>query len=669
MNVTLSGPNDPRMARLADAIRASLAAVEEFRDAMRQVNDPALHEAAAPMIEAAKGILAQHETRAELTIADDVANLRALFSHLPIPRADADFGPLPGIKALRSARGNLREDFNDILEVAHALGWHPSEPDLPDIGKAEISKQGVEGILQALVARMEAVERLLDQSVRPEGEPAPGRTTIQIALVQVFVKNMKMELALAKLEAQVKNIVDLAALGRSIENITELTADFVVTVCGLATKMTVALRAASEQLRPKVLKVARGFKAVVRKVASVFAHRKPDEDLSERPSDFDIGRVREMILAGVAPPVAWRPWIGKLTFTGKNLKDLAPLAGLTALQKLDLQDTPVSDLAPLAGLTALQELYLQDTSVSDLAPLAGLTALQRLYLQDTPVSDLAPLAGLTALQKLYLQDTPVSDLAPLAGLTALQELYLQGTPVSDLAALAGLTALQELYLQDTPVSDLAPFAGLTALQGLYLQGTLVSDLAPLAGLTALQKLYLQGTPVSDLAPLAGLSGLQGLNLQRTPVSDLASLAGLTALQELNLRDTPVSDLAALAGLSALRGLYLQRTPVSDLAPLTGLSALRRLNLRDAPVSDLAPLAGLSALQELSLQGTSVSDLAPLAGLSALRRLNLRDTPVSDLAPLAALKLEEVLVESKRRRAALANTLGARGDIVVFQKNS
>ena len=455
---------------------------------------------------------------------------------------------------MRSARGNLREDFNDILEVAHALGWHPSEPDLPDIGKAEISKQGVEGILQALVARMEAVERLLDQSVRPEGEPAPGRTTIQIALVQVFVKNMKMELALAKLEAQVKNIVDLAALGRYIENITELTADFVVTVCGLATKMTVALRAASEQLRPKVLKVARGFKAVVRKVASVFAHRKPDEDLSERPSDFDIGRVREMILAGVAPPVAWRPWIGKLTFTGKNLKDLAPLAGLTALQKLDLQDTPVSDLAPLAGLTALQELYLQDTSVSDLAPLAGLTALQRLYLQDTPVSDLAPLAGLTALQKLYLQDTPVSDLAPLAGLTALQELYLQGTPVSDLAALAGLTALQELYLQDTPVSDLAPFAGPDRVAG-----TLPPrDAGERPRAARRTDRIAEALPPRDAGerPRAARRAEWVARTQPPtgrPVSDLASLAGLTALQELNLRDTPVSDLAALAGLSALRG--------------------------------------------------------------------------------------------------------------------
>src|SRR5213078_2078969 len=53
-----------------------------------------------------------------------------------------------------------------------------------------------------------------------------------------------------------------------------------------------------------------------------------------------------------------------------KLAALPDLAGLTALQSLDLSATQVSDLAPLAGLTALQSLDLSRTQVSDLAPLA-----------------------------------------------------------------------------------------------------------------------------------------------------------------------------------------------------------------------------------------------------------------------------------------------------------
>ena len=201
------------MAPLVDAIRASRAAVAEFRDAMRLVNDPDMHEAAAPVVETADSVLAQHEQRVEPTIADDAANLRALFSHLPVPRADADLGPLPGLKALRSARGVLYQEFDEVLRSARGLGWRPNEPGLPDIVGAESGKdQGLERMLRTLVARMEAVEQLLERSVKPEGVPAPGRTTIQIALVQVFIKSMKIELALAKLEARVKATVDFSVL-------------------------------------------------------------------------------------------------------------------------------------------------------------------------------------------------------------------------------------------------------------------------------------------------------------------------------------------------------------------------------------------------------------------------------------------------------------------------
>jgi Leucine-rich repeat (LRR) protein len=354
------------------------------------------------------------------------------------------------------------------------------------------------------------------------------------------------------------------------------------------------------------------------------------------PEDVE-EQATHMILAGHAPPEAWRPFILHLHFNGETaLTDVAPLAGLMALQDLWLAGTQVSDVAPLAGLTALQNLRLNNTQVSDVAPLAGLTALQNLFLSRTQVSDVAPLAGLTALQNLYLDNTQVSDVAPLAGLTALQILFLGNTQVSDVAPMAGLTALQILFLSRTQVSDVAPLAGLTALQDLYLDGTQVSDVAPLASLTALKLLDLDNTQVSDVAPLAGLTALQILRLNNTRVSDVAPLAGLTALQNLYLDNTQVSNVAPLAGLTALQILFLSRTQVSDVAPLAGLTALQILFLSRTQVSDVAPLAGLTALQDLYLDGTQVSDVAPLASLIALKLLDLDNTQVSDVAPLAGL---------------------------------
>jgi FixJ family two-component response regulator len=213
-----------------------------------------------------------------------------LFSHLPIPRADADLGPLPGLKALRGARGVLYQEFDEVLRAARGLGWRVSDPALPDIGAAEMAKdQSLARVLQTLVARMEAVEKLLDHSVKPEGEPAPERTAIQIVLVQIFVKSMKIELALAKLEASVRATVDFSVLGRAIENIGELTTDFLVTVRGIASKMTVALREASERLlRPGVRRIARGFQTVIEKVSSGLSRQRSDRDLSPSaaPGEF-----------------------------------------------------------------------------------------------------------------------------------------------------------------------------------------------------------------------------------------------------------------------------------------------------------------------------------------------------------------------------------------------
>ncbi len=274
-----------------------------------------------------------------------------------------------------------------------------------------------------------------------------------------------------------------------------------------------------------VIASAKEFGKALRETATVWK-AKVGSKPAKPPADFDIDKVKEMILAGVAPPLTWRPWIDKLDFTGEKLTDLAPLKGLTALRTLDLWGTQVSDIAPLAGLTALETLDLRRTQVSDIAPLAGLTALETLDLGTTQVSDIAPLAGLTALRTLGLWATQVSDLAPLAGLTALRTLELRRTQVSDIAPLAGLTALETLHLQGTQVSDIAPLAGLTALETLDLRRTQVSDIAPLAGLTALQSLDLWGTQVSDIAPLAGLTALETLYLQGTRVSDIARLAGL-----------------------------------------------------------------------------------------------------------------------------------------------
>jgi uncharacterized protein YjbI with pentapeptide repeats len=55
------------------------------------------------------------------------------------------------------------------------------------------------------------------------------------------------------------------------------------------------------------------------------------------PPNFDLDSVKQMILAGTAPPQAWMPFIRNLDFTDEPLADLSPLAGLSGLKILDLR--------------------------------------------------------------------------------------------------------------------------------------------------------------------------------------------------------------------------------------------------------------------------------------------------------------------------------------------
>ena len=191
-----------------------------------------------------------------------------MFSRLPIPRADADLGPLPGLENLPLALKEFSsyQEFDEALRAARGLALAGERSCVAGPWRRR-DREGSKlpaRMLETLVARMETVEQLLGESVTPEGEPAPGRTTIQIALVRVFIKTVKIELALAKLGARVKAAVDFSVLGSAVENICELTTDFLATVRGISGKMTPALREASERLRLRVRRVASGFGPVVK---------------------------------------------------------------------------------------------------------------------------------------------------------------------------------------------------------------------------------------------------------------------------------------------------------------------------------------------------------------------------------------------------------------------
>ena len=200
-----------------------------------------------------------------------------------------------------------------------------------------------------------------------------------------------------------------------------------------------------------------------------------------------------------------------LTAVGREIRDLTGLQFATSLSSLRLGHwgkvgNQVSDLAPIAGLTELRHLILNDNLISDLSPIAGLTNLESLVLESNDVSDLSPIAGLINLEHIDFNANDVSDLSPIARLVNLRKIRTWGNPFSDLSPLAGLTKLEWLDICDARLQDasLEPLSGLTGLKELYLAGNGISDISPLAGLTNLKWLGVDDNDISNFSPLDGL---------------------------------------------------------------------------------------------------------------------------------------------------------------------
>jgi hypothetical protein len=169
--------------------------------------------------------------------------------------------------------------------------------------------------------------------------------------------------------------------------------------------------------------------------------------LDQPPPDFDVERVKELVIKGERVPEAWRPWVFELDLSGTQITDATPLKDLTNLTRLGLINTGITDATPLKDLTNLTGLSLGFTKITDATPLKGLTNLTELNLRGTQIADATPLKDLTNLTWLDLDGTQITDATPLKDLTNLTGLYLNNTPITNFRPLKELNNLKEIFIE------------------------------------------------------------------------------------------------------------------------------------------------------------------------------------------------------------------------------
>lgn len=553
------GDSSALIARLAEL----RGVADDLAHDLPTINDPALRPAAAALVDSVRALVSAHGAEPSEDLAEALNALMDAVCKLDAPARDTQMdAATPTLRRVREAKGLIVISLMECLNAARTLGWVPKTPTLLPTAIAPVPKGEIgtpllhiERSYAALADRVDQLERVTQ---------APHVTVLQIGIVNSFVRNMRMELKLRKLELNLGDLVDLPALWRIAERIWERTTAFRAKARALLGQISDAAVEIAESLPRLARRAAAGVAAAARWVTRKRQRVEAQRDLAEADDNhvgpFDLNEAARMILSGRAPPASWRMLITNLHSEALHeLKDLTPLAELRALQQLEVTSSPANDLTPISRLTSLRHLTLASMQeLSDISPLTGLVALEHLNLAAVPkVSDLRPLKNLTALRSLNLFNTAVVDISPIEHCKQLQVLNLSNTGVADLSSLAGLSRLRVLALSGTRVMDLSSIAGLTALHALHLENTGIKEIYALAYLNALETLDLSETAVRDLRPLAGLPVLKDLNLAETPVVDIAPLSELPALQTLSLfKMGQVKDLMPLARLPALQRIHL-----------------------------------------------------------------------------------------------------------------
>ena len=212
---------------------------------------------------------------------------------------------------------------------------------------------------------------------------------------------------------------------------------------------------------------------------------------------------------------------------GKVPGSVITVAEMATLTTLSTSDRDIKDLTGMEHAVNLEEMWIEDAHVSNLAPLAGLTKLRKLDTIKTDISDISPLSELTNLTRLNLYASRVTDISPLRSLTKLTWLgfrYVKG--ISDYSPLAGLTNLKHLDLFNNKISDISMLVGLINLETLILNANNIVDVSPLASLRNLETLNLSFNRITDVSPLTSLHNLKTLLLQVNNIDDISPLEGI-----------------------------------------------------------------------------------------------------------------------------------------------
>ncbi len=226
-----------------------------------------------------------------------------------------------------------------LASVATALDQYQTElrSKLPDAVEQETAVDPARiSSFPAVISKSEALDPVLEEAIvsssQLAGECVPSADQLGRQLTDAKTHNQT-----ARAEAQMPTVrvswyqaivAKIPKIGEHIERtgeVIEKIADGIETVDNASKPLrdfwSKAKRKQFKHAVEMLRDVGQGFKSFGQELTAL---QNKSASPANRPDDFDLEKVHEMILAGQEPRLEWRPWIKKLDFLRKDLSNLAP---------------------------------------------------------------------------------------------------------------------------------------------------------------------------------------------------------------------------------------------------------------------------------------------------------------------------------------------------------
>lgn len=222
--------------------------------------------------------------------------------------------------------------------------------------------------------------------------------------------------------------------------------------------------------------------------------------------------------------------IESLDLSGAMLtdRDIEPLAQLTELRTINLNDNQLTDLSVLSMATKLETVTFNNNNVSEIGFVEYMDNLTVISGEYNQVSDISPLAGKSNLTDVFFGNNQVTDISPLADCEALINVGFNEASLSDINALAGKSDLKMVCFHNCGLTDISPLAGCTNLTQVYFGANQIADVSPLQSAKSMEDVWLDNNRLS-----ANPESFKGLT-----VNGQIAIYGndLTELDQVKIRD-------------------------------------------------------------------------------------------------------------------------------------